>query len=214
MSGLEGELRRTLADPPVDLAGGEPPLAAIERRIVRARQRRSAASVMSVVAVLAFGVSGVTVLGHRAGTPADTSAAGHALVPPRAAAPDPQAAAGGVAPPPAVVAAARQALAGVLGGTPAGTVRWVALGAAGYRVQIPLLGTATCRYCHDPAAGPDPVRGAVIEFTVSMAFAADRGGDGGAAAPVPAASPPGYTLLRRGSDLSRYGTVHEFPFPK
>ena len=207
---LENELRRTLADPPVALPEVADPVPELGRRVTRARHRRSAAAVLSVAAVLAAGVSGATALTHRPAHPGPDAAA--------AAAGGPQArvsAGPDIAPPPEVVEAARSALTGVVSGTPAGPVRWVAVSAGEYIVQIRLTGTATCKYCHDPAAGPDPVRGAFIEIRVHAQVTADAAGHApGASTRVPAAADPGgYTLQQHATDLSRFGTVHQFPFP-
>ncbi len=206
MTDLEQELRRTLADPPVALPEVAEPLRGLDRRVVRARQRRGAAAVMSVVAVLAAGVSGATALTDRSAAPGASSPV---------TADGPAAAADGVQPPPEVVAAARAALSNVVGATQAGPARWVATGPGQYLVQIRLTGAASCRVCQYRAGGPDAARGVVLEVRVPSALA-------GAAAPVPPrttndrAAPqhdavvPGWTLLQRGSDLSRYGAVHEF----
>jgi hypothetical protein len=209
---LEDELRRTLADPPVAALEVADPLAALDRRVGAARRRRRAAAALSLAALLAAGGSGAGALvRHPAGGGrgvVDTSGAA-AQAPPASRA---------VLPPAEVVAAARTALSGVIGGRPDGPVRWVAIGAGDYLVQIRLTGTATCRFCRDPAAGPDPVRGSVIEVRVYAAPVPAAGGAApGRASPGPSraydSSVAGWALLPRGTDLSRFGPVHEFPFP-
>jgi hypothetical protein len=212
---LENELRRALADPPVALPEVADPVPDLDRRVTRARHRRSAVAVLSVAAVLAAGVGGASALTRRAVGPGPVSAISFGPIRPPAA--GPPAAAADIAPPPEVVAAARTALTGVVSGTPAGPVLWVAVGSGEYIVQIHLTGTATCKYCRDPAAGADPVRGSVIEVTVQAKSTVDAAGRApGASAPVPSPTDgngSGWKMLARATDLSRFGTVHEFPFP-
>jgi hypothetical protein len=212
MTAFERELRRVLADPPVEvLPDAAVPLAGLERRVTRARRRRTAASAVSVAAVLAFGVSGAAALTRPIpAAPANADAAHRADR--QAAVAGPQVEADTRRPPDAVLDAARRAVAGSAG-VPAGKLRWVKVGlgnATVYFVQIPMRSTTSCRVCRDPAAIPSG--GAVIELRVGR----PQVPYGAAARAAPDTTFPGYTTRTTGtaSDLSALGTVYEYPVPR